>query len=97
MTYVIALIGIWLVISFIYSKIKKESFLASLILVPLSLIKFFLKDAAKNSSFHEVEKEAKKQGRDDVLANINAAKSVFNSASDFVGGVEEVIKSREGD
>lgn len=95
MQYVFILIGIWIIISFIYSKVKKQTFFRSLILVPLSLIKFFLEDAGKDSSFSTVEKEAKKQGRDDVLANINATKSAFNSAAGFVNVAEEKIKNKE--
>lgn len=95
MHYVLILIGIWVVISFIYSKVKSESFLASLILVPLSLIRFFLEDAGKDSSFYKAEKEAKKQGRDDVLANIEATKGAFNSAAGFVNNAEEKIKNKE--
>ena len=95
MQYVFILIGIWIIISFIYSKVKKQTFFRSLILVPLSLIKFFLEDAGKDSSFSAVENEAKKQGRDDVLANINATKSAFNSAAGFVYVAEEKIKNME--
>ena len=94
MQYVFILIGIWIIISFIYSKVKKQTFFRSLILVPLSLIKFFLEDAGKDSSFSAVEKEAKKQGRDDVLANIDATKNAFNSAAGQINVAEEKIKNR---
>ena len=94
MQYVLILIVIWLIISFIYSKVKSESFLASLILVPLSLIRFFFENAGKDSSFYEAEKEAKKQGRDDVLANIDATKNAFNSAAGQINVAEEKIKNR---
>ena len=43
---------------------------------------------------YKAEKEAKKQGRDDVLANIEATKGAFNSAAGFVNNAEEKIKNR---
>ena len=56
-------------------------------------VTFFIQ-AGKDSSFYEAEKEAKKQGRDDVLANIDATKNAFNSAAGQINVAEEKIKNR---
>lgn len=93
MQYIVILVVIWLVISFIYSKVKKETFLASLILVPLAIIKFFFKEAA-SSSFSEVEREAKKQGRDDVLGKIEEVKSKYNDIAKSAQNAETRIKEK---
>lgn len=93
MQYIVILVVIWLVISFIYSKVKKEKFLTSLILVPLAIIKFFFNEAA-NSSFSEVEREAKKQGRDDVLGKIENVKSKYNDIAESAKSAETRIKEK---
>ncbi len=97
MLYVFVLIGIWVVISFIYSKIKKETFLSSLVLVPLAILGFLFNDMKKNSSYSKVEAEAKKQGRDDVLAKINQTKASAGMAESYVRRAESKVKNKEED
>ena len=94
MQYVLILIGIWVVISFIYSKVKSESFFASLFLVPLILLKFIFEDASTGRNYSKVEKEAKKQGRDDVLEKINNAKQANAQAASYAQQAEDKIKNR---
>lgn len=75
MVYVVAIIAIWVVVAFIRSKIKSESFLESLIEVPISIIGFFLDEASTHrSDYSKVESRARKEGRDDVLEKIEKSK-----------------------
>ena len=94
MSYVFVLIGIWVVIAFIYSKVKSESFLASLVLVPLILIKWIFESASSKGHYSDIEREAKKQGRDDVLENINNARQANAQAAAYAQQAEDKIKNR---
>ncbi len=92
MQYVLILIGIWMIIAFIYSKVKNESFLKSIILIPLILLKFIFEDG---SNYSKIEKEAKKQGRDDVLEKINNAKQANAQAASYAQQAVDKIKNKE--
>lgn len=94
MQYVLILIVIWLIISFIYSKVKKQTFLRSLILVPLAILGFLFNDI-KNSNHSKAEEEARKQGRDDVLAKINQAKASAGMAESYVRMAENKVRKNK--
>lgn len=92
MQYILILIGIWMVVSFIYSKVKNESFLKSIVLIPLILLKFIFEDS---SNYSKIEKEAKKQGRDDVLEKINNAKQANAQAASYAQQAVDKIKNND--
>lgn len=68
MYYIIYLILIWVVVAFIYSKVKYEPFLKSFILMPFFILKILFSIPL---SYGNIKAEARKQGRKDVLKKIN--------------------------
>lgn len=71
MIYVIVVIVIWVVVAFIRSKIKNESFLDSMIQIPISLFSIILNEVSTHhTDYSSVESRARKEGRDDVLNEI---------------------------
>ena len=83
MQYVFILIGIWMIIAFIYSKVKNETFLKSVVLIPLMFLNYIFNNASTRAAYSDVEREAKKQGRDDVLENINNARQANMQAASY--------------
>lgn len=97
MHYMIYLIVIWLVIAFIYSKVKSISFLKSVILMPIFLIKAFL-DSPSSTDYGAMKRKAKQQGRDDIVEKINAhensVKEANKMAKEYVNMAEDKIKNK---
>ena len=95
MQYILILIGIWMIIAFIYSKVKNESFLKSIVLIPLILLKFIFERGGSGSSYSDIAREAKKQGRDDVLEKIDNAKQANAQAASYAQQAVDKIKNKD--
>jgi hypothetical protein len=91
MHYIIYLIVIWIVVAFIYGKVKDISFLKSFILMPIFLLKGFLDPPHNNE---QMKREAKKQGRDDIVEKIKAQEEALKSAKEYVNMAEDKIKNK---
>lgn len=90
MKAILVIILIWAGISFIYSKVKKVSFIHAMINVPLIIIKVFFEEAASNSKRHAREFRRNKQydaaekmnEASDAAENFSKMASSFKDAAD---------------
>lgn len=89
---ILIILGIWAIIAFIYAKVKNMGFWESFFYLPVKILGAIFRNSAKQSSFKDAERMAKKQGRDDIIDNINNARDACNAAADAMDNMASHIK-----
>lgn len=89
MHYIIYLILIWIIVAFIYSKVKYEPFLKSFILMPFFILKILF---SSPPNYGNIKAEARKQGRKDVLKKIEKQEKGQEKAKKDVDRIIDNIK-----
>ena len=78
MKFVLILIGIYLAIAFIYSKLAHISFGHACVNIIINIFKAFIDDARTTAD--KAEREAKKRGMDDVYEKASREKAFYDQA-----------------
>lgn len=89
MQYVLILVGLYLVISFLYSRFKKISFFHGCVDVIFGLIKVIL--SSGDSSLNKIEREVNQHGSAEDKDKVNQAKAANAKASSMVNNIKNQV------
>ena len=91
MSVIIIIAIIWIVIAYIYSKVKNVSFLTAFGRIPVFVLSFLLD--SQPSYINDAKKEAKKQGIQDVVDKINQQEELRKNMNQRLNQEKEKYKN----
>lgn len=89
MSFIIVVLIIWLVIAYIYSKVKNVSLTKAIGRIPVFILSFLFENPPNYSN---IKAKAKKQGRQDVVDKINQQEEFQKNVKERLNKEKEKYK-----